>query len=122
MGAAGAASEVDVSERKLRLVDDNGIYDLGKPHETVPERARRLLQEAQILAAEEVEGLRNTLAEAITRAEAIRDGGEIFPIGVREQARQLASSLPLVAQTMQALSERRLREVTGAPAPPVWRE
>jgi len=111
-----------VSERKLRLVGDSEIYDLGKPHETAPERARRLLQEAQILAVEEVEALRNTLTEAIARAEAIRDGGEIFPIGVREQARQLASGLPLVAQTLQALSERHLREVTGAPAPPVWRE
>jgi hypothetical protein len=110
-----------VSERKLRVIDGDVVYDFGRTPESVPARARRLMQEAQVLACEEVEELRRTLKESLERAEAIRDGGDIFPIGVREQARQLAESLPNVIQTLQALSERRLREVTGEPIPPVWR-
>lgn len=110
-----------MNDRKLRLVEANGVYDLGRKPETVPERARRLQQEAQVLACEEVEMLRLMLGEAVAKAEAIRDGGEIFPVGVREQARQLADALPLTMQTLQALSERRLRDVAGGPAPPVWR-
>jgi len=110
-----------VDERKLRLVENDGVYELGRRPETVPERVRRLQQEAQILACEEVEALRLILGEAVAKAEAIRDGGDIFPVGVREQARQLAAALPLTMQTLQALSERRLRQVTGEPAPPVWR-
>lgn len=110
-----------MDERKLRLVENDGVYELGRKPETIPDRVRRLQQEAQVLACEEVEALRLILAEAVAKAEAVRDGGDIFPVGVREQARQLAASLPLTMQTLQALSERRLREVTGAPAPPVWR-
>jgi hypothetical protein len=110
-----------VNDRKLRVVDGDVVYDLGRTPETVPQRARRLMQEAQVLACEEVEMLRRTLADSVRQAEAIRDGGEIFPIGVREQARQLADSLPTIIQTLQALSERRLREVTHEPVPPVWR-
>lgn len=110
-----------MNERKLRLVENNGVYELGRKPETVPERVRRLQAEAQVLACEEVEMLRLILGEAVAKAEAIRDGGEAFPVGVREQARQLADALPLTMQTLQALSERHLRQVTGGPAPPVWR-
>jgi hypothetical protein len=39
-------------------------------------------------------------------ATAIRDGGEIFPVGVREQARQVAANLPPIIDTLQALTER----------------
>jgi len=38
-------------------------------------------------------------------ATAIRDGGEIFPVGVREQARQVAA-IPPIIDTLQALTER----------------
>jgi hypothetical protein len=111
-----------MKEPHLRVVDEGQVYDLGKKPESVPERARRLHLEAQILAAEEVEELRRGLGAAVERAEKIAEGGEIFPVGVREQARQLAASLPLTMQTLQALSERHMREVTGEPVAPVWRE
>jgi hypothetical protein len=111
-----------MKEPHLRVVDDGHVYDLGKAPESVAERARRLHLEAQILAAEEVEELRNTLAAVVERAEKIREGGETFPVGVREQARQLASSLPQTMLTLQALSDRHLREVTGEPVQPIWRE
>lgn len=65
--------------------------------------------------------MRLTLATAQRQAEAIRDGGEIFPVGVREQARQLAAMLPLTMQTLQALTDRHVSQVIGGPTPPVWK-
>ena len=109
-----------MKQPRLRVVDDGQVYDLGKTPESVPERARRLHLEAQILAAEEVEELRNNLGSAVERATRIVEGGEIFPVGVREQARQLAATLPQAMQTLQALSERHMREVTGEAVRPIW--
>jgi hypothetical protein len=110
-----------VTDRKLRVVESDVIYDLGRKPETLSERARRLHLEAQVLASEEVDVLCQTLIEAVAKAEAIRDGGEIFPVGVREQARQLAARLPQTTDTLRALTDRHLRQVTGAPVQPVWR-
>lgn len=111
-----------MTERNLRVVSsDAAAYELGVKPESVADRARRLHQEAQILACEEVDILRHTLAEALTKACAIRDGGEIFPIGVREQARQLSDVLPLAMQNLQALSERHVRDITRSLPPPVWK-
>lgn len=109
-----------MSDRKFRVVDDQAVYQLGRKPETVAERAKRLHQEAQVLACEEVELLCQALAETISKAEALRDGGDIFPIGVREQARQLADNIPLAVNTMRALTQRHLQQVTGAPTPPPW--
>lgn len=113
--------EVNVNDRKLRVVGATEVYDLGRQPESVAERAQRLHHEAQMLAAEQVDELRASLARAVSQSEAIRDGGDIFPVGVREQARQLSASLPLVIDTLQALAERRVREITGAPIPPIWK-
>lgn len=111
-----------MTDRTLRVVDGGQIYELGRTPETLTERVRRMQREAQLLACEEVDILRTTLATAVEQAEAIRDGGEVFPVGVREEARQLADSLPLVMQTLQSLSERYVREVSGEPMPPVWKD
>lgn len=110
-----------MSDGNLRLVSSADIYDLGRKPETLPERVRRMQQEAQVLACEEIESLRLTLSHAVEQALAIREGGEVFPVGVREQCRQLADNLPMVMQTLQALSERQLREISGGPVPPVWK-
>lgn len=108
-----------MSERNLRLVGrEPPPYEVGRQPESLSDRARRLHVEAQLLACEEIDRLRQTLSEAATQAVAIRDGGEIFPVGVREQARQLANNLPLLIDTLQALSERRVNELSrGAPNP-----
>lgn len=109
-----------MTDRTLRVVDSGQIYELGRKPETLTERVRRMQREAQILACEEVDMLRTTLAQAVEQAEAIRDGGGVFPVGVREEARQLIEALPLVMQNLQSLSERHLRDVSGEPMPPVW--
>jgi hypothetical protein len=110
-----------MSGDKLRLVGGVEVYELGQEPESVQDRAQRLHKESQILASEEVHRLWLTLTSALEQAEAIRDGGDIFAVGVREQARQLAASLPLMIQTLQSLTERHLRQVIGGPAPPIWR-
>lgn len=109
-----------MSDFRFRVVEGDAVYEFGRKPESVPERARRLQQEAKVLACEEVEMLCQVLAEAVLKAEALRDGGDIFPVGVREQARQLAANLPQTMQTMRALSQRHLQQVTGGPMPPPW--
>lgn len=111
-----------MTDRKLRVVGTTDVYELGRKPESLTERVRRLHQEAQMLACEEVDALRHLLSEAVQRAEAIRDGGEVFPVGVREQARQLVDTLPLAMQNMEALCERHLRDISGEPMPPVWKK
>jgi hypothetical protein len=96
------------------------IYDLGRTSETVDERARRMHREAQLLACAEAKQLRLLLGKVIAKSEKIRDGGELFPVGIREQARQLAAVLPQIMLTLQSLTERHVREVTHEPMPPVW--
>ncbi len=113
-------SSRDVSNRSLTLVDEAGVYHLNRKPETVAERVRRLQLEARVLACEEIEILRRTLLQAVEQAEALRDGGDAFPVGAREQARRLADDLPLVIQTLQAISERTLSSLDAKPAPPVW--
>jgi hypothetical protein len=109
-----------VSEKELRPPQGAELYELGRTPETLEDRARRMHREAQLLAVEEVERFGQMLSLVVEKAQKIRDGGELFPIGVREQARQLGASLPQVILTLQSLSERHLREVTRAPMPPIW--
>jgi hypothetical protein len=108
-------------ESNLRLVSPGEVYELGRKPETLADRVRRLHVEAQVLACEEVDQLRATLQQVVRQAEAIRDCPDLFPSGVREQARRLADGLPQVMQTLQALSERRLAEVSDEPAAPIWK-
>jgi hypothetical protein len=110
-----------VADRNLRLVETNEIYQLGRRPESLSERVRRMQREAQVLACEEVDQLRATLELAVRQAAAITDEPDLFPSGVREQARRLADGLPQVMRTLQALSDRRLSDLLDGPAPPVWR-
>lgn len=109
-----------MSESHLRLVQEAGLYDLGRAPETLQDRVRRAHRETQLLACEESEEFRRQLLAVIEKANAIVEGGEAFPVGVREQARRVATDLPLIAQTIQALCERKIRELSSESAPPVW--
>ncbi|HEX2559680.1 hypothetical protein [Phenylobacterium sp.] len=80
---------------------------------TLQARIEHLRQEAQALACDEVEALRATLAAAVQQAQAISDGGDVFPVGIREQARRLSEEIPNVSNTLLALLDRHLR-----PSPP----
>lgn len=78
-------------------------YALGRKPETVAERVRRLQAEARLLAREEVEALEIVLHEAARRAGEIAAGGDAYPVGAREIARQLAEELPLKAASLKLL-------------------
>ena len=74
------------------------------PPQTTAERVRRLQAEARALALEEVERLAAALAQAARLAQEIADGGEAYPVGVREQARQMVDDLPARAATLKLLA------------------
>lgn len=78
-------------------------YALGRKPETVAERVRRLQEEARLLAREEIEALELGLQEAARRAGDIAAGGDAYPVGAREIARQLAEDLPLKAASLKLL-------------------
>ena len=82
------------------------VYDLGRGPEPVAQRVRRLQSEARMLAREQVEILSRDLEALAARAAEIADGGDAYPVGVREMASRLAEDLPHRAQGLMSLIER----------------
>jgi hypothetical protein len=74
--------------------------------ETASERIRRLQLEARTLARAQVEAFCDDLAALASRAAEIAQGGEAYPVGVREMASRLAADLPERAQGLLVISER----------------
>ena len=83
-----------------------GVYRLDRKPETVHARVKRLQDEARTLAREEIASLCRELETAAARAQGIAEGGDAYPIGVREQAERLAEELPLRAEGMTAILDR----------------
>ncbi len=82
------------------------LYDLGRGPETTPQRVRRLQNEARMLAREQVEQLARDLETLAARAVEIAEGGDAYPVGVRELAGRVASELPLKGQGLTAIMDR----------------
>jgi hypothetical protein len=82
------------------------VYDLGRSSETGAQRIRRLQNEARSLAREQVEELARDFTALAVRAAEIADGGEAYPVGVRELASRIADDLPQKAQSMSSLMDR----------------
>jgi hypothetical protein len=82
------------------------VVEFGRGAETTAWRMRQLQFEARSLAREQVEALARDLAAVATRASEIADGGEAYPVGVRELCTRLAEDLPRKAQTLLTLSRR----------------
>ena len=85
------------------------VYDLGRGPESVTERLRRLQQEARMLAREQVEALVRDLDALALRAADIGDGGEAYPVGVREMALRIATDLPQKGEGLMAILNRTAR-------------
>ncbi|MDO1559774.1 hypothetical protein Q0812_10085 [Brevundimonas sp. 2R-24] len=81
-------------------------YALDRKPETVAERVKRLQAEARLLAKEELEGLQLALHEAARRAAEVAQGGEAYPVGAREIARQLEEDLKAKAASLKLLAAR----------------
>ena len=91
----------------LRIVEsESAVYDLMRAPETTADRVKRLQMEAHSLALEEIEALEKLLLEAAAKARAIADGGDAYPVGVREVASRIAGDLPVKAETIHSIAAR----------------
>ena len=72
------------------------------------DRIARLQREARALALDDVQALVRLMAQVSQAASDIADGGDAYPVGVREAALRLATDLPARADTLKAISGRAL--------------
>lgn len=76
------------------------------PAEGMSERVRRLQAEARSIAREHVAALEQALVAVSRLAGEIADGGEAYPVGAREVARQLIDECQGRAGTLDAILVR----------------
>ena len=74
--------------------------------ETPALRAKRLMQEARAAAQEQIIQLEEVLVQVVDLAEQIADGGDLYPVGVRDLCRKLAGDSVWTHQTLQAILHR----------------
>jgi hypothetical protein len=95
---------------QLAVVADNGAHNFQAPAfqaaETVAERVRRLQTEARSLARDHVASMVAAMADLERLADEIAKGGEAYPAGVREAARQLAEELGARGPTVSLIATR----------------
>ena len=91
----------------LSVVADNSA-DPARPAapNDLSERIRRLQAEAKSLAREHIHALERALLEVERLSAEIADGGEAYPVGVREIARRLAAECEASGNTIKALAGR----------------
>ena len=82
------------------------VYDLGRGPESTGQRIKRLQEEARILAHEEVERLDRDLRRLADQAKLIAEGGDAYPVGVRELAGRIGVDTAQRAEMLRALIER----------------
>jgi hypothetical protein len=78
----------------------------GEP-ESPGDRIRRLQHETKSLAREHIELLAATLTEVSRLSGEIAEGGEIYPVGVRELSRRLTDEANMTALTLTAIIDRK---------------
>ena len=91
----------------LSVVADNSADPArpAAPHD-LSDRIRRLQAEARSLAREHIHALERALLEVERLSAEIADGGEAYPVGVREIARRLAAECEASGNTIKALAGR----------------
>jgi len=94
-----ADSKVDLSRGNA------AIYYLGR-RETTAERVRRLQAEARIVAREHIEQLEQCLLRTAEVAREVAEGGEAYPVGVREMASRMTDDLPEKLLNLRSLLDR----------------
>lgn len=96
---------VRVQERALSVVAMSTTPNF-EAQDSISQRVRKLQAEARGLAREHVTALRAALATVEALSSDIAQGGEAYPVGVRDIARRLAEDIGAKAQTLQLLSGR----------------
>jgi len=74
--------------------------------QTIAERISSLQAEARVLANDHVAQMLTLLTDLERVGLDISEGGEAYPVGVREIARRLAEDSGMAAQTLEAVHQR----------------
>jgi hypothetical protein len=74
--------------------------------EPLTTRIRRLQEEARGMAREHISMLEASLAEVTRLAAEVAEGGDAYPVGVREMARQLVTDCESRMLGLQAIVQR----------------
>jgi hypothetical protein len=82
------------------------IHELGRVVESGVERVRRLQHETHVLAQEQIEILARDMDAMSLRTNEIAEGGDAYPVGVRELCSRMTDELALQAKTLLAIMER----------------
>lgn len=97
---ASAALNITPSTAEIRAV-------MSTP-ESRGDRIARLQLEARALALDDVQALVRLMTQVADAARDIADGGDAYPVGVREAALRLSMEMPARADTLKAISGRAL--------------
>lgn len=93
----------------LNIASSNAeIRALMSTPESRGDRIARLQREARALALDDVQALVRLMGQVAEAASDIADGGDAYPVGVREAALRLSMDLPARADTLKAISGRAL--------------
>lgn len=84
----------------------NNIPETEPANEPLTARIRRLQAEARAMAAEHVKMLETSMIESARLAEEIAEGGDAYPVGVREMARQMVTDAESRLLGLQAIMHR----------------
>ncbi|HEY1447439.1 MAG TPA: hypothetical protein VGF33_02800 [Caulobacteraceae bacterium] len=82
------------------------VHELGRLVESGVERVRRLQHETHVLAQEQVELLARDMNAMAQRTAEISQGGDAYPVGVRELCSRMTDELEQQAKALTAIMER----------------
>jgi hypothetical protein len=106
MAVRQLAESSDEEIERLPATTKSEVVSLARGPESPTERIRRLQWEASVLAAEQAELFGAELMQMAIRAREIAEGGEAYPIGVRELASRIASDLVVRAKALLTIQQR----------------
>ena len=91
----------------LAVVANNPAAEAEAPaNEPLTARIRRLQAEARAMAVEHVKLLEASIIDSAKLAEEIAEGGDAYPVGVREMARQMVADCESRLLGLQAIMHR----------------
>jgi hypothetical protein len=93
----------------LAVVADNSALDSSASParaEAISDRIRRLQNEAKGLAREHIKALEAALLTVERLSAEIAEGGDAYPVGVRELASRIAEDAEHKVQTIEAIASR----------------
>ncbi len=92
----------------LTVVAGNALHEAeaNGPAEPLSARIRRLQDEARGMAREHIGLLEASVADTMRLAEEIADGGDAYPVGVREMARQMVAECESRLLNLKTLAHR----------------